>query len=128
METEFLTDISLLFFRLIIAIIFFSSGKSHFLNPEERSKSIGLSKSATLVLGIAELLGAVFIGIGLFTKIGTILLILAMLGAIYKKIVVWHTKFFEDKGYGWHYDLLLLLCLLIILASGGGNYILFNLI
>jgi putative oxidoreductase len=47
-----------------------------------------------------------------------------MLGAMQKKIFVWHTGFYEEKGYGWHYDLLLMIGALVILATNGGMYVL----
>ncbi len=127
MDTTFLISTSLLFLRLIIAVIFFSSGKGHAQNPKERSESIGMSETATFILGIVEVVAAIFIALGILTKIGVLLLMLTMIGALYKKLVVWKTKFYEDKGYGWHYDLLLLLGLFVILTTGGGNIIIYNL-
>lgn len=114
---------SLLFLRIIVAIVFFSSGKSHFLNPVERGKSVGLSPSITRFLGIAEILAAVSLAFGIFPQIGAAIVILTMLGAIQKKIFVWKTGFYEDKGYGWHYDLIFLIVALVIIATNGGVYI-----
>lgn len=119
-DTTFLVAYALLFLRIIIAIIFFSSGKSHVEHPVERGKSIGMPPEQTKILGVAEIIGAVSIALGLFTQIGALILMVAMLGALYKKIFIWNTKFYEDKGYGWHYDLLLLLGLLMIFATDGG--------
>ena len=47
-----------------------------------------------------------------------------MLGAIQKKLFVWHTGFWGDKAYGWHYDLLLFVGNLVILTTGGGRLVL----
>lgn len=116
-----LVPYALLFLRLIIGMIFFSSGKSLAQHPIERSKSIGLTPIATSILGIAEIIGAISIAFGLFTQIGAILLMVIMIGALYKKIAIWNTKFYEDKGYGWHYDVLLLMGLLVIFATSGGR-------
>lgn len=113
---------ALLFLRIIIAIIFFSSGKSHFQHSVERGKSIGLPANFTKLLGAVEVIAAFSIAVGLFLQIGALLLIFVMLGAIQKKIFIWKTEFYEDKGYGWHYDLLLLLGLLVIFATGGGHF------
>src|SRR5436305_8743456 len=55
---------ALLCLRLLLALVFGSSGWSHVSKAEERSKSIGLSKGITLFLGIAELLGALGIASG----------------------------------------------------------------
>jgi putative oxidoreductase len=52
------TDLGLLLLRLMIGIVFFSSGWGHVRDPEERSKSIGMSKGFTIVLGLAEMAGS----------------------------------------------------------------------
>lgn len=119
-DTLFLVPYALLFLRIIIAVIFFSSGKSHVQQPVERGKSIGMSPDVTKVLGIMEIVAALSIAFGIFTQIGALILMIVMAGAIQKKVFVWNTKFYEDKGYGWHYDLLLLLGLLVIFATDGG--------
>ncbi len=119
-ETTYIVGTTLVFLRIIIAIVFFSSGLKHAQNPIERGKSIGLSPQITKFLGIAEMVGAVSITLGLFTQIGALILIGAMVGAMYKKIAVWKTGFFAEKGYGWHYDLLLLCGLLVIFTTDGG--------
>lgn len=127
-DTAFLTSISLLFLRIIIGIIFFSSGKNHIQKPKERGESIGMSPTATTVLGIAELVGAISIAFGIFTQVGAILIMGAMLGAMYKKIFVWKTGFYAEKGFGWHYDLLLFLGAFVIFATQGGPLVLFKII
>jgi putative oxidoreductase len=124
-DTAFLAGFALLFLRIIIAIVFFSSGKSHVQKPKERGESIGMSPTATTVLGLAEIVGAFSIAFGIFTQIGALLIMGAMLGAMYKKIFIWKTGFYEDKGYGWHYDLLLFLGTFVIFTTHGGSLILF---
>jgi putative oxidoreductase len=124
LDATFLIGFSLLLLRLVMAIIFFSSGKSHFQNPEERGESIGMSPGITRVLGVAEIIAAVSIALGIFAQVGAALIILTMLGALYMKIFVWKTGFYEDKGYGWHYDLLLLAGALIIFGTAGGYLVL----
>lgn len=118
------SDIALLALRIIVAIIFFSSGKSHVMKPDERAESIGLSPGATRFLGIVELTGALSVAAGIYIQIGAALLIGVMLGAIYKKTMVWGTGFYSEKGYGWHYDLLILSANLVFLTAGGGSLIL----
>jgi putative oxidoreductase len=51
-------------------------------------------------------------------------LILVMLGAIYKKIFVWHTGFWGEKASGWHYDLIFVVMNLVILFTDGGRWVL----
>ncbi len=123
LETSSFTDYSLLLLRIIVAIILFSSGKGHIQNPKDRAQSLGLSKEITIFLGIAEILGAISIVFGIFTQIGAVLIMGAMMGAIYKKIFKWKTGFYAKDGFGWHYDLLILLGTFIIFTTAGGNFV-----
>ncbi|HET9365900.1 MAG TPA: DoxX family protein, partial [Candidatus Angelobacter sp.] len=84
-----LTDASLLLLRLMVGAVFASSGLGHLKNPEERSKSIGMSKGFTAFLGVAELVGALGVIFGVLTQLAAAGLILVMLGAIQKKIFLW---------------------------------------
>lgn len=118
-----LIPLSLLLLRLIVAIIFFSSGKSHAKDPVGRGKSIGMSAATTSFLGIAEIVAAVSLAFGLVPEIGSLIIIVVMAGAIYKKTTVWQTGFYSENGIGWHYDLLLLIAALVILATGGGEWV-----
>jgi putative oxidoreductase len=85
------TDFGILLLRLMVALIFATSGYSHVMHPIERSKSIGMSPGFTIFLGVAELAGALGISLGILTQLAALGLILLMLGAIEKKIFVWHT-------------------------------------
>ena len=119
-----LTDLGLLLLRLMVGIIFITSGWSHLRNPEERGKNIGMSKGFTLFLGSAETAGSLGVMFGVLTQIAALGLILVMLGAIQKKIFVWHTVFWGEKASGWHYDLMLVVMNLVITFTAGGNYVL----
>ena len=59
----------------------------------------------------------------MFTQVEALGLMLVMLGAIQKKVFVWHIGFWGDKTYGWHYDLLFLVANLVILTTGGGRLV-----
>ena len=100
------TDIGLLLLRLMVGLVFVSSGWKHLKDPAARSKSIGMSKGFTIFLGAAEIAGGLGVAFGVFTQLATMGLILLMLGAIQKKIFVWHTGFWGEKSFGWHYDLI----------------------
>ncbi len=115
-------NLGLFLLRAITAIVFISSGWSHLAKPGERSKSIEMSKGFTLLLGFSELVGALMVLLGIYIQIGAIILVLVMLGAIYKKIFSWKIKFFGEKSTGWHYDAILLCANLVFLFSGGGTY------
>jgi len=118
------TDAALLLLRLMIAAVFITSGWSHATDPEGRSKSIGMSKSFTLFLGLAELAGGLGVAFGVLTQVAALGLILVMLGAIQKKIFVWHTGFWGKNSSGWHYDLMLVIMNLVVIATAGGRWVL----
>ena len=118
------TDLGLLLLRLMVALVFVTSGWSHVTKVDERSKSIGMSKGATLFIGIAEVAGGLGVAFGVLTQLAAAGLILIMFGAIYKKIFAWHTGFWGEKSYGWHYDLMFILMNLLIAATDGGRYVL----
>jgi len=117
------TDLGLLLLRLMVASVFVTSGWSHVTKSEERSKSIEMSQGFTIFLGIVEIAGGLGVAFGVFTQLAAILLILVMLGAIQKKIFVWHTGFWGEKTYGWHYDLMFVVMNLVIAFTNGGKWV-----
>lgn len=121
--TQF-ADFGLLLLRLMVALVFITSGWSHATKSEERSKSIGMSKGFTVFLGIAEVAGALGVALGVLTQLAAVGLILIMFGAIQKKISVWHTGFWGEKSYGWHYDLMFVVMNLVIVFTNGGRWVL----
>jgi putative oxidoreductase len=118
------TDFALLLLRLMVALVFVTSGYSHLKDPDARAKSIEMPKSFTIFLGIAEVAGGLGVAAGVLTQLAAIGLILIMLGAIQKKIFVWHTGFWGEKASGWHYDLMFVLMNLVIATTNGGSYVL----
>lgn len=119
-------DYALLLLRLMIAIVFASSGWNHLKNPAARSKSVGMSKGLTIFLGSAEVLGSLGLVFGVLTQPAALGLILVMFGAIQKKIFVWHTGFWGKDGHGWHYDLIFVVMNLLLVVMGGGRFVLLN--
>jgi putative oxidoreductase len=117
------TDFGILLLRLMVGLVFVTSGWSHVTKTEERSKSIGMSKGFTLFLGIAEIAGGLGVAFGILTQLAAIGLILVMLGAIQKKIFVWHTGFWGEKSSGWHYELMFVIMNLVILFTNGGRWV-----
>jgi putative oxidoreductase len=118
------TDLALLFMRLLLGWVFVWSGWSHARDPVTRGKSIGISPGITRFLGLAELAGGLGVALGVLPQIAALGLILVMLGAIQKKIFVWHTGFWGKSTDGWHYDLLFVAMCLVIATTGGGRYVL----
>jgi len=116
------SDLSLLLLRLMVSLVFFTSGLNHLKDPVGRSKSIGMSKAFTIFLGLVEILGSLGVAFGVLIQPAAIGLILIMLGAIQKKIFVWHIEFWASNG--WNYELMLVVMCLVIVFTGGGQYVL----
>jgi putative oxidoreductase len=116
------TDVALLLLRVMVGLVFITSGWKHLSDPEARSKDIGMSKGFTIFLGAAEIAGSLGITFGVLAQLAAGSLILLMLGAIQKKIFVWRTGFWGDSGTnGWSYDMMLVIMNLVIVSTGGGN-------
>ncbi|MGO9540613.1 MAG: DoxX family protein [Terriglobales bacterium] len=118
------TDLGLLLLRLMVGLVFVTSGYSHLKDPTARAKSIEMSKAFTIFLGIAEVAGGLGVAFGVLTQLAAFGLILIMFGAIQKKIFSWHIGFWGEKGSGWHYDLTIVLMNLVIAFTDGGAYVL----
>jgi putative oxidoreductase len=116
-------DLGFLLLRLMVGAVFITSGWHHLKDPEARSKSIGMSKGFTIFLGAAEVAGSLGVMFGVLTQIAALGLIVVMLGAIWKKIFVWHTGFWGEKNSGWHYDLMLVVMNLVIVFTSGGRWV-----
>ena len=119
-----LLPLGLVLLRWMVAVIFIASGWSDLKSSAERARSIGQSQAFTIFLGVAEFAGGLGIVVGVLTQLAAFGLILIGLGAIYKKILVWHIGFWGDKTYGWHYDLMLIIMNLVIIFTNGGPYVL----
>jgi putative oxidoreductase len=118
------SDLALLLMRIMVGLVFVTSGWKHFKDPVERGKSIGLSPSFTRIIGMGELAGGFGVALGVLTQLAALGLIIIMLGAIQKKIFVWKTGFWGKHGDGWHYDLLFVVMCLVIATTGGGRFVL----
>ena len=118
-------DVAVLLMRLLVGAVFVTSGLSHARDPVTRAKSIGMSPGFTGFLGVAELAGGLGVALGILAQLAALGLILIMLGAIQKKIAVWHTGFWGQHGTdGWHYDLMFVVMCLVIATTAGGRYVL----
>jgi putative oxidoreductase len=52
------TDVALLLLRIMVGLVFITSGWKHLKDPGARSKDIGMSKGFTIFLGAAEVAGS----------------------------------------------------------------------
>jgi putative oxidoreductase len=117
------SDLALLLMRLLVGWVFISSGWSHAKDPVARAKSIEMSPGFTRFLGLAEVAGGLGVALGVLPQLAALGLILIMLGAIQKKLFVWHTGFWGKHSDGWHYDLLFVAMNLVIATTGGGRFV-----
>jgi putative oxidoreductase len=117
------SDYALLLMRLLVGLVFVTSGWRHAKDPVARGKSIGAGPGFTRFLGIAEIAGGLGVAAGVLTQVAALVLILIMLGAIHRKIVVWKTGFWGEHGDGWHYDLLFVVMNLVIATTAGGRFV-----
>ena len=124
LHLEAFTAYGLLFLRLMAGAIYADSGYNDLKDPAARGASLGLPKSLTLAIGVAEIAGGAGLIFGVLQQFAAIGLILIMLGAIQKKLVVWKTGFWGKDGLGWSYELTLVSMLLVILSTGGGRFVL----
>src|SRR5882724_10122531 len=79
------TDVALLLLRVMVGVVFITSGWKHLKDPEARSKSIGMTKGFTIFLGAFEVAASLGVIFGVLTQLAAAGLILIMLGAIQKK-------------------------------------------
>jgi putative oxidoreductase len=116
------TDVALLLLRVMVGVVFITSGWNDLKDPDARSKDIGMSKGFTMFLGAVEIVGSLGVIFGVLTQLAAAALILILLGAIQKKIFVWRTGFWGKSGTnGWSYDTMLVVMNLVIVTTGGGN-------
>ena len=75
--TQF-SDLGYLLLRLMVGLVFITSGWSHLKDPEKRAQSIGMSKGFTLFLGVAEVAGGLGVVFGVLIQWAALGLILIM--------------------------------------------------
>src|SRR5206468_12795039 len=91
-------DLALLLMRIVVGLVFLTSGWNHAKDPVARGKSIGISPGFARFLGLAEMAGGVGVAFGILPQLAALGLILIMLGAIQKKLLVWKTGFWGKHG------------------------------
>ena len=117
-------DFAILLLRLMVAVIFFTSGWDTLKDPQARSKSIGMSERFAVFLGWAEVAGSIGLILGVLTQFAALGFIVILLGAVRKKSFEWNIGFYGENEYGWDYETLLVLINLTILATNGGAFVL----
>src|SRR5438093_13503503 len=70
------TDVALLLLRVMVGVVFITSGYNHLKDPEARSKDIGMNKGFTIFLGADEVAGSLGVIYGFLTQLTASVLIL----------------------------------------------------
>ncbi|MCL5006788.1 MAG: DoxX family protein [Patescibacteria group bacterium] len=106
--------------RVVVAAIFIVHSLPKLKNAKTMAGGMGMPAGAVSLLGVIEFLSALGVLSGIFMRTAAGLLILVMLGAVYKKIFNWKINFTAMDKTGWEFDLLLLTANLVIFFSGKG--------
>jgi putative oxidoreductase len=125
MDPVTLENFALLLLRIVLSLVFLSSGMTHVRDPVKRGESIGFPPAVAFALGALEVMAGLSVALGAIARAGATMMILVMLGAIYKKAFVWKSGFFGEDNGGWYYDLLYAAAALVVLATGGGEWVVF---
>jgi len=71
-----------------------------------------------LPIALAELIGGIFLVIGVLTRVAASIFAVILLGAIFH--IRWENGFFISEG-GWEWDLIMLAAVLTIIVAGPGR-------
>lgn len=113
------SDLGLLFVRIALGSVFIAHGLQKLQGLEGTIgffASLGMPAFMAYVVTIIEVLGGLFVLLGVFTEIAGLSLAVVMIGAIYTVKM--------SKGFvgGYEFDLTLLLIALTLVVSGAGKY------
>lgn len=117
------SNIGLFLLRLVIGIIFLVHALPKFKHPKAMAEGMGVAGMGFMivVLGLVELVSALYVIFGFYTQLGSLLLSCVMIGAITMKVAKWNTPFMAQDRTGWEFDLVLLAANLAIVFVGGGS-------
>ena len=80
--------------------------------------SAGLPPEMQMPIALAELIGGIFLVVGVLTRITGAVFAVILLGAIFH--IRWENGFFVSQG-GWEWDLVMLAAVLSIIVAGPGR-------
>ncbi len=81
--------------------------------------NIGIPPELQLPIALAELIGGIFLIVGIFTRISSSIFAIILLGAIFH--IRWENGFLISQG-GWEWDLVMLAAVLSIIVIGPGRF------
>lgn len=117
------SNIGLFVLRLVIGIIFVVHAIPKFKHPKDMAFGMGMPGMSFMIilLGLVEMVSALYLIFGFYTQLGALLLSCVMVGAITMKITKWGSPFSAQDRTGWEFDLVLLAANIAILLVGGGS-------
>src|SRR3989338_4409847 len=114
--------------RVILGVLFIVHGYPKlFRNFSETSgflAGLGFKPGAfwTVILGVTEFFGGIFLLLGLVSRVASGLLIISMTVATLIKIFKWKVPFTKGGEAGWEFDALILAGLVTLFLLGSGNW------
>ena len=123
-----MVDIGILVLRISVGIVMVAHGlpkifwKRQLFNKKWK-KEYGFPLGSVIITGIVQVLGGLFIILGIFTQISSLILALNMLVATY--VSIWNHKepfLSTPEGKGWDVNFLLLGALVTLVLIGGGSW------
>ena len=117
------SNIGLFILRLVVGIVFIVHAIPKFKHPKDMATGMGIPNMSFMVilLGLVEMISALYLIFGFYTQLGALLLSCVMGGAITIKITKWGVLFSAQDRTGWEFDLVLLAANIAILLVGGGS-------
>ena len=115
-----LENVGLLVLRVVLGAIFIYHSIPKLKAPSLMAKGIGKSKSFVSLLGITEFVAGLFLILGFLTRVGALLIVIVMLGALYYKLVKWKVPFSSMDKLGWEFDIILLAAAVALIFLGDG--------
>ncbi len=115
-------DLSILFIRIAIGVVFINAGWMKVNNIDmvvSGFSSMGIPAALAYFVSYAELIGGILVLLGLFTRYMGVILAVIMAVAITK---VHFANGFSLANGGYEYTLVLFLACLSVITSGAGKY------
>ena len=118
------SDWGVLLLRLAIAVIFLVHGFPKITGAKQMTAAMGKPQMAGFFtfLGIAEVLGAIGMTLGLLTQPAALGLAIVMISAIGLKTGTMKAPFTSHQGPSWEFDFILLAANISLILTGGGAY------